>query len=615
MEQVKGLIGGAAPDLDADYITRVSMNTAYAAGSLVPPVAASFARWGPGELLLPASAVPSPIDAMKAYVTDEEAFGRVLGRRFALRWLAGQERASVLRWCAAMLNSRLRPEADHETLDMELAEDFQDEVTRERATNLVRGGAALAAPQGLLTMAKLALLHSTERGSGGNDNLRAAALLAIQGSLEPGGSSATGQPGDDLAGQILRTQAFAAAMHPGTLIASFQVRWRSLPPTMTSHAEYADLEAAFVEATGTPLDDPRIAGLALFTAVIREPRLPVSIQGTAARLGWSEERFDAAIRLFASEPAPLAELARAEDAKHGGSPWAFDTLRQFPVIRIVPGVVLVVSVGLLLDRLFGWPPLFDVEEGLKAQGVAQTRISRTKGFFRRVCEAEVLDALHRIAPDVVGGRRFYPDHDMSRAYGAKRTKLADAAIDYGHSWIVAEVCTSQLTRETLVGGRPEDLAADLARTIDVKVLQLDSTIRQLIADEGKLTLGTPVERRRYLPLLVLTEGFPLNPATWPEIRSRLGRLPLTNDRRAAPLRIVDREDVYLLEMLAEEGVSALDVLVGHADGPMRDMPLNYHVSGVLRRMLGRPRALNAPFEAGWGPIREAVIGTVAGEEP
>ena len=76
------------------------------------------------------------------------------------------------------------------------------------------------------------------------------------------------------------------------------------------------------------------------------------------------------------------------------------------------------------------------------------------------------------------------------------SKTADAAIDCGSAWVVAEVSTAQLKRESVVGGDPVELEKDLERAIYTKARQLDATVRAIGADESKLTSAPAVKGRR-----------------------------------------------------------------------------------------------------------------------
>ena len=87
-------------------------------------------------------------------------------------------------------------------------------------------------------------------------------------------------------------------------------------------------------------------------------------------------------------------------------------------------------------------------------------------------------------------------------------KVADHAVDYGDSWVVAEITTSVLRRESIAGISDEDVEKDFDK-FGAKVEQIDSTINQLRTDSQRLT-GHAANTRvmTFYPVLVLAEGFP-----------------------------------------------------------------------------------------------------------
>lgn len=66
----------------------------------------------------------------------------------------------------------------------------------------------------------------------------------------------------------------------------------------------------------------------------------------------------------------------------------------------------------------------------------------------------------------------------------------------------------------------EALEKDLERGVIKKVGQIDSTISQLIRNETPLTGHAGMPRRRYVALLVVTKGFPVNPMTMTAIHGQ-----------------------------------------------------------------------------------------------
>ena len=99
-------------------------------------------------------------------------------------------------------------------------------------------------------------------------------------------------------------------------------------------------------------------------------------------------------------------------------------------------------------------------------------------------------------------------------------------------------------------------------------------ISALTADEEELTGAPRVPGRRYIPALVVTEGFPVNPMTAVVIRQELRARGLLQGRLVGPLLIVDQEELDMVESLTETGeASMLGLLDGWSDSPLRNMPV------------------------------------------
>lgn len=595
------LISGSEPDVGGGYIVVPREGQPYLRGTMLPALRPEWATTASG-LLVPAAATKRPVpgDLIKAFVTDEDVFGFALGPEFIERTLPRLNQLSVLSSCARLLVERQKVGASWRDLDLQLAAGFDNLDVRQRAENLIRSGRALIAPQAVLNLAKAALRHAT---TDGDPDMRVltALLIAVQSSL---GREDDADAHDHLWWELIRNQAFSADMEEGTQIASFQLRWNEIPPQLVSHPEYVDLAKAFNDATGISLTDPRIVGMALWAMSNNEPGLLNLVEPLANRLGWTLERLEANLALMSSTPEALRDEID-DDEKRLGTQWSFDVLRRFPIIRVSDEAVLVLSTGLLLDRIFGWLPLFDLQQGLR--GVGRPMAARAETFFRRSCEREALDAMARI---VAGpAQRFYDETALQRAFGADKP-TADAALDYGDTWLVVEITTHQLKRGTVVAGRADSLETDLAYAIDAKVAQLDSSIRSIIENEQELTGVSAATRRAYVPILLATEGFPTNPMTYDAVADRVRGLDLLTDPRIAPLRILDLEELYFLEALATQtGASAAEVIEGHIQSGLAKMGLKDYLLLDRRVELRRPERLADPLSRAWDPLVQAVEAT------
>ena len=574
LRKLESLFTAGQPADAGNYLFVPKENRAYVRGTTVPVIGAPLGETGSG-LHVPAAVVrgPAPIDLVREYLTADEVLTTTVGLADAIRWLKGLDREGVLITCAYVLARHEAIDADWQEIHLDLARRSFQEPYATRIANLVKSGRPLVAPQSLLTLAKLALHHSPVEGGKQNAGLILVALLAIQQDFvsrdEESEESDPAKAGAAFLRELIRIQSFTSQPSEMSLITRLELRWRELPARLIGHPEHVDLEGLFATATGTTMTDLTILGLALWARALQQPGVPFS-RSYIDSLAWPRHRLDAALTLFAAVPDALA-VQLDQDDKAFGATWSFDAFRQFPIIRLGEDRFVVLSPAMLMTRLFGWLPLWDLRSALKAAGASQLE-QKVRGFFGAVCEEQALETVAAIVGDTPLARRLYRDDDLRRAFG-RRKKTADAAIDYGDAWVVVEVSTRQLARPARVGGTADALTGELQKGIDEKAEQLDATIRELIADESRLTRVPRAVRRRYVAVLVVTEGFPLNPMTYMAIEERLRDNGLLADPLIGPLHILDQEELEIVEGVAEtHGRSILQLLEAHEKGNLFRMP-------------------------------------------
>jgi hypothetical protein len=221
--------------------------------------------------------------------------------------------------------------------------------------------------------------------------------------------------------------------------------------------------------------------------------------------------------------------------------------------------------------------------------------AQAKAAMGSICEREVIET---IAANVANGRkrgRLFDGATLRATYPIG--EIADAAIAYGDEWVVVEVSSGQLRRSLVVGGATDHLDGDLARLIDDKVDQIASTIAHLRADPDRLATDGR-RRRRFVPVLVIAEGVPLNPLTHVSIQERLAAAGRLADRDISPLQILDIEDLYAAETMAEtdrRGLNEILELHRHA-GRMRRVDLRSWLALDGRMRRSRPDRLREPLD-------------------
>lgn len=610
MQQARDLLAGDQPTSVSDYLAVPKLGQAYLRGSTVSSLEMRTVLTRSGlHVPITAKLGPDPIDLLKTYVTASEAFGRSMGMPHVLRWLGEADRDSVLRDVAGVLAERQAIAANWNECDRGLVQRLFRQDVATKILNLLGHDRPLVSPQGLLILAKGALQLSPIGGSA-DMSMLVPAVLALQEDLgrrdgaEPNDEPERLTPGGRLFREILRSQAFHSQTNEGTMMPQFDLRWRELPRAMAGERGAFDLKAVFAEATGVTLDDFTALGLGLWARAVEQPGVPIPLTYFSS-FNWTDERLERTLQMVARAPGELsAALTEHEDAF--GYEWSFDPLRRFPVVRLEDDCVLALSPRLLFERVFGWLPIFDVVHGLEANG-QRRRGKQVERFFQSICERQAMDSLGAIAG---GGpaKRLYGEADLQQAFGTVRT--ADAVLDYGSAWVVVEISSRRLVRESVVGGSREHLEADLARGVYRKAEQLHATITQLANDESRLTGVTAVLGRRFIPLLVTTEGFPINPMTTTVIEADLAAKGLLAGTLVAPIRIIDQEDLHVIEAIVERGEAGLlDLLDGYNAGRLRGMGFKDWVSAERGLELGRPTRLEDAFHRAWRPALAALSET------
>ena len=591
-----------------DWLFVPRTGTRYAAGTSVPLLATGYLPSNTG-LYLPERAMrrPMPIDILATYVTGEDVLGQPFPLELVIAGLAASSQTDVLVVCANLLAAWEEKPLDVER-DVQIAAVFRDPY-HGHIIDAVRHGQALFSVQAILILAKLAVRFCPPRAPTDGSRLPSVPLwlLSIQDALgrdDPGvtGTIAgvTGDPRTIAA--LMRTQFLSTRPELGTLLAVFQLRWRDLPAQVEHrHRRRGNLEGMFKDATGVKLDDLLSVGIALWAAasqglgpVLAIPQLSLSL---------SQRRIAAALRLFAASPAILRQEIEADEHALGAA-WSFDALRHYPVVRLRGGGLLVLSRRLLLERIFG-AIRYDVESGLRQVG-RDRDASWAMAFWQSMCERDARLSLASVAPAAGLSKRLYVEEELKGAFGTGN-KTADVAIDYPDAWVVCEVTTSKLSREAVIGGSIDALNRDLGRTIDAKARQLEATIVELERDESRLTGYRPSPRSRFVPVLVMAEGFPVNPITSLAIEGRLKKSGILQGPKIAPLHVIDRDELSMVEGLAEyRGASFEEVLARHEHAAFRRMSLSDWLLVEEHAQVERPSRLKEPYERAWEPVKRVL---------
>ncbi|MGW3291386.1 hypothetical protein ACWDR3_42840 [Streptomyces sp. NPDC001002] len=565
-------------------------------------------RWSehPSGLVVPASATPpAPIDLGAAYLTPDEIFGAALPADYAVRQLERLPLEGVVRFCARVLNALELPGAAVENVEMFFAREWLDEPTRSRVMNLLRDDTRrLLVPQALMLLARLAMETSPDTvADDAPDGDIIGALFSLIQTMghhsDPGPSVISDRPGT-LGRELIANQHFHRSWSAPGILARHARRWLQLPAEHSGEPGIVPLSQIYQDCTGVPLEDlAALAGyLWLRTTMGRFVIEPEEL----AALAMPAERVAAVLALISTDLPGMREAVRDERPEQR-TEWSFDPFQRWPVIRLPEERLLILDPRHLVSRVFGWLPIFDIKFPLrpKPQGHRITA-ARAEQTLRHFSEVYVNEVLHNITGDAGTTRRVYDDDDLKAAYTAPGQRIADAVIDYPGTWIVIEVTTTQLRRDAATAVPGESQIEDIDKLVE-ELGQIDATITALRRDESALTGVSPADGRRFLPLLVLPEGFPVNPITLTVIRERARAKRLFTHSDTDPVEIVDIEELEMIEALQERsGPSLLDILRGKQSGSLRNAAVRDHIVYVMRLRPQAPARHAELFDRALAPL-------------
>ncbi len=591
------------------YLATPSADQLKIAGSAASAITTTFVPTASG-LLVPQSALQPaiPLDQILKYMTAAELFPDLpVPPGFVERQMPQVGLDDVLIFVAMLVNAQRRPDTTRKSLDLEAVRLFLAPEVAKRAENLLREPhTTFIVPQALFALAKLACLLSplAPPTDTGPPNLIAHMLL-IASDLGPTEAEmspyvVTQTPGR-LGREIVANQLFNSRRNDVDAIARFVQRWRDIPLEHAGDPLMVDLAAAFKDATGVRLDDLTLIGAGLWGAAVGgRYRHPSDYLTT---LGWSQERIDTVLGLICVDSSALEPLVRAELDEHGMM-WSISTFEQYPLIRLTDGSFLVIDPALVVARIFGWLPLFDVKEGFKQRGEPQ-RGKPIQACLEHSTEVYALQVLRHCIVGAAGVRRLYDDSALEAAFSKKGRKKADAAIEYSDTWVVLEVTTSQPTRATVSGTSDEAIMKDLGKIID-EARQVEGTINALKEDESRLTGHPARRRRRYFPVVVASEGFPVNPVTITLLHQRLAADSILQSADVSPLEVIDLEELEMLEGIQEIGGPTLQELL---EGKAASSLVNTGMRDYVLLGLG----LNIGPSARLRDVVERLLGDLAGK--
>ncbi|WP_406080541.1 hypothetical protein OG468_08805 [Streptomyces zaomyceticus] len=613
IEEIRRLLTEAEPDsLRSSYLADPSGGRAVLQGSTAPALVSEWNQH-PSGLWLPKSSAqtPAPIDLMAVYLTAEEVYGVTPPTSYTTRQLQRLSLESVLRFSAFWLTALAMPDASARSVDERFAGTMLNGPPRDRVLNLLRDTTRrLLVPQALMLLARTAVQVSPgSLPDGVAQGDLVGALLCISQTMgrhpETGPTVIEDRPGP-LGREIIANQHFNHTWSVSGVLARYARRWLELPAEHQSEPAVVDLSQAYEDCTGVRLEDlAAIAGYLWARTV--QGRFVVE-RAELSTLDIPQERLEGVLELISNSMSGLREELQRERAELR-TEWSFDPFQRWPVIKLPEERLLILDPRHLVSRAFGWLPIWDIKfppPGRIKPAGHKKLAARAEQTLRHYSEVYVSEVLHHIAQDASTARRVYDDEQLKAAYTAQGQRIADAAIDYPGAWIVIEVTTTQLRREAATAVPDESQIEDIDKLIE-ELDQINATINSLRADEAALTGIHATLPRRFYPLLVLPEGFPVNPITLTVIRERARSRNLLQGPDIAPLEIADIEELEMIEGVQEDaGPSLVEILQSKNAGSLRNAGLREHILHVMRLSPPKPSRQAELFHAAMKPLFEVL---------
>lgn len=157
--------------------------------------------------------------------------------------------------------------------------------------------------------------------------------------------------------------------------------------------------------------------------------------------------------------------------------------------------------------------------------------------------------------------------------------------------MIAEITTHQLRRDSVAAVSDTALESDVDALVE-KVRQVDATLERIRADESALTRRQPTPGRRFHPVVIVTEGFPVNPIVLQKLRTRMEDEQLLAGGDTTPVEIVTIVEMEMVEALHEIGGPSLQELLSAKQyAGLAKMSLRDYILVDRRLQPPRPRRL------------------------
>lgn len=504
------------------------------------------------RLVIPASVAEeaSPFDYAGAYLTHEELTGTKSDFHSIAASIAQYDRSEILSALGSIL------------LNLHQGEEWTARAPRAAAglfrepygslcRHLLDQRRQLFSRHGALVLAKIALAHGGTSTDSGAPRIEWMLTLLFTKIHDHLGRRPAGADGDTVRvdGQITPLAAYLTANHifnrafdEASFIYLYQQRWNN-----PARPAATDVKGRFKQAMGYEVQDQAELALAVWSGARGSGHVFHS------RSAFESAGFDTATldRMLGTLSKPISEVRElVREVELGGIDleWNFDTMERYPLIGMEDGTYLALEPAHLVRRCMGWAPVYDL--GRKRNGS-----EHSMAMTSEACTFEVLEAMYDAGPL---SRRLFSESELKAL--APDSRCADAAVDFGGSFVVIEI-TARRTPRDVVHGKSTDALNDLLDMVLDELEQIAGTARALQTERHHLTGVPSTNGIRIYPVVIMVEGFPTSPVTLSEIRAMAENQALFKGLPVGPIEVIDLVELEMLEAVMEVGGPSLPDLL------------------------------------------------------
>lgn len=533
-----------------------------------------FTLSNPWSQVSPQAISPFPVRGsnVRVYATAIDVLGAEVRKKDRIQlWsrISDEQALSLIAQILTDIDISTTSDAESE-VDQRWVASIAHSVIRTRLSIASTLGDKMFAPQLLLLAAGEALSHCPQ---GPPTDTTAGLDVLICCLLGIGDESGAGDPkgetwggvNAELAGEIIANLHFNKSMWIGHQLSWIERTWFQDWPkrTPTTYAVGGEPRDLFKEATGVELADFAAVAFNVYAqaSLHKFVRFPSKFFDTLGLPPTATEHFLSATSRTVPE---LRTEIQNDMSTSGGSRYAFNTFRRFPLVQLASGEFLVLSPNFVIQRALSEVTFFDVRHHLKAVDKNQGT-KRDEAFHQ--CTTDILEHETGVTLRRIFSRakiQVLDEIHLQKKFGSRRDmpKICDYAVRVGKTWLLFEVTDTPIPVPVVFAkANADDLDSELDRVLtNRKAKQLASTIRLLQQAEPDHQ-GSRPQQLTFIPLVVTAQtGLPWNPTVHHRVTERLSSMPELSQESCAPVALITSKDLMILENAASLGHDVVGLL-------------------------------------------------------